>query len=154
MIRLQFGSYDWQGQCQCQCLGSSTAILAYTSLLLLVQANINLNFLYFLMATATCGAVPPLAASITWAKTSKFAAITCKSCGITLSCCASLYVNGQITWTRPFLYCCRLAAWHAHLMKVSIAFSEHDALHHLLFCERHLSVWDDVSHSSSCCAPS
>jgi len=42
------------------------------------QANINLNFLYFLMATATCGAVPPLAASITWAKTSKLAAITCE----------------------------------------------------------------------------
>ncbi|DBA97618.1 TPA: hypothetical protein ACH3X3_012521 [Trebouxia sp. C0006] len=40
------------------------------------KANINLNFLYFLMATATCGAVPPLAASITWAKTSKLAAIT------------------------------------------------------------------------------
>ena len=45
-----------------------------------MQADINLNFLYFLMATATCGAVPPLAASITWAKNSKFAAITCESC--------------------------------------------------------------------------
>lgn len=41
-----------------------------------LQANINLNFLYFLMATAICGGVPPLAASITWARCSKFAAIT------------------------------------------------------------------------------
>ncbi|KAK9803818.1 hypothetical protein WJX73_003159 [Symbiochloris irregularis] len=40
------------------------------------KANINLNFLYFLMATAICGGVPPLAASITWARCSKFAAIT------------------------------------------------------------------------------
>ncbi|KAK9834606.1 hypothetical protein WJX74_005599 [Apatococcus lobatus] len=39
------------------------------------KANINLNFLYFLMATATCGAVPPLAASVTWNKTGKYAAI-------------------------------------------------------------------------------
>ncbi|KAK9838071.1 hypothetical protein WJX84_003675 [Apatococcus fuscideae] len=41
------------------------------------KANINLNFLYFLMATATCGAVPPLAASVTWNKTGKYAAIFC-----------------------------------------------------------------------------
>ena len=30
------------------------------------------------MATATCGAVPPLAASVTWNKTGKFAAIFCE----------------------------------------------------------------------------
>lgn len=60
------------------CLFSTQACPCTHPLHLLVQANINLNFLYFLMATAICGAVPPLAASITWAKTSKFAAITCE----------------------------------------------------------------------------
>ena len=41
-----------------------------------LQANINLNFLYFLMATATTSAVPPLASSVMWARCSKIAALS------------------------------------------------------------------------------
>lgn len=43
-----------------------------------MQANINLNFLYFLMATATTSAVPPLASSVLWARCSKIAALSGK----------------------------------------------------------------------------
>ena len=41
-----------------------------------MQANIDLNFLYFMMATATCCGVPPLAAAVAWSKTPGWGAVT------------------------------------------------------------------------------
>ena len=69
---------DCQTHVQCSCdpvtqLETYVVTLNHNSA---VQANINLSFLYFLMATATCCAAPPLACAITWSRTSKIAAIT------------------------------------------------------------------------------
>ena len=65
-----------------------------------LQANINLNFLYFLMATATTSAVPPLASSVMWARCSKVAALS----GVPPSCllCTDLFVLASICFCKHY----------------------------------------------------
>ncbi|KAL3163035.1 hypothetical protein ABBQ32_009460 [Trebouxia sp. C0010 RCD-2024] len=123
------------------------------------KANINLNFLYFLMATAICGAVPPLAASVTWAKTSKFAAITSaivgQSAGVAAWLVEAHIEFGELSTTTlqqigPALTggCFSLGISLILLVLLSFLFPQNYDWNDM----KHISVFDDISKDKTAVA--